>query len=60
MKLVVLFGYVFERCTNANTFAYSEIAVTQAASSPEDAFFDLTANSIHGVILLLTAVKIAF
>ena len=38
----------------------SELAVTLAASRPEDAFIDLTANSILGVIILSIAVKLAF
>ena len=38
----------------------SEFAVTLVASRPEDAFIDLTANSIVGAVLLLNAVKIAF
>ena len=38
----------------------SEFAVTMAASRLEDAFIDLTANSIPGVIIISIAVKNAF
>ena len=38
----------------------SEFAVTMVASRPEDAFIDLTANSILGATMLSIAVKIAF
>ena len=39
---------------------HSELATTLVASHPEDAFFDLMANSILGVIIVYIAVKIAF
>ena len=38
----------------------SEFAVTLAASRPEDAFIDLTANSFLGEIMLSIVVKITF
>ena len=39
-------------------FPRSNFAVTLVASPPEDAFIDLTANSILGVLKLSIAVKI--
>ena len=38
----------------------SKNAITLAATLPDDAFKDLTANSIFGMIILTTAVKIAY
>ena len=53
------FGCVFITGSNPCAFPRSEFAVTPVASRPEYLFFDLTAISFLGVILLSIADKIA-
>ena len=57
---------IYEKCCfyrirfQKGQWSLSEFFVTLAVSRPEDAFFDLTANSIFGVMLLSIAVKSKF
>ena len=60
MKCVFLITYLFKNSVIPICTPSFEFAATLVASRLEDAFVDLTANSILGVIVLSITVKIAF